>query len=144
MINITANETNHLLKEIEGKTIQVKFLCPAIFIFFGGNKETCESNLYSMENWEITQNDNLLLNNNETDKSKIKNILSKIKNKLVTEVITTKESLIIKIEDNFVIQINKTDKLRTWEIRLKRKEVFLAASKYGEFTRADYINSIIN
>lgn len=143
MITISKEETNQILTEMKGQTIRIEISSPSVFAFFNGDKETCESNLYSMVDWSIKQNETVLIKKGNVDEETINSVEEKVNGKNITDISTTEESLRIEIEGNILIVIDKANKPRAWEIRLKKKELFLAPSTDGKFTKADYIKSVI-
>lgn len=144
MINITSTEAEKKLQKLVGKTVQIKISSPALFVFFNGNSESCDSNLYTTEAWKIFQNEKLILNNEATNKPTEQVIAGKIKDLKLTSISVDHSGLLFGLENDLTIKISNTGKPRTWEVRLKKDESFLAATGDGKFTQATYKNSQID
>lgn len=141
---ITIIETNEIISSLIGEKVQIKPSSPAIFVFFGGNSETCTSNLYTMENWEILQKNKLLIRKGKCSKSEEKEITYQTKNLKLISILVKPNSLQLNLENDIEIKIISAGMSRTWEMRFKKLKKFIAASGAGEFTQANYINSIID
>lgn len=141
MTNILISDLNKSLKSLIGKATMVKADSSAIFIFFNGDSETCESNLYSIENWEILKDEKPILKRG--DQINTKETSKIVDGQKLTNIVVGKSSIELTLGNDITIKIHNTGNMRTWEIRLKKDELFFAASGSGEFTKASYKNSQI-
>lgn len=133
MSEINKTKTLDLLNRLIDQEVFIKSINGKLFLFFGGDNETCFANLYAFKNWEVREKTDCLFNDQTIDSTLFESAKMKIDGKKIKSLIVSNQSFQIFLEEGFEIVIFSLGEKRDWEIRFRETNEFLTSEVGGFF-----------